>query len=153
LLSQYCRANSGALNSWYSFIVPGNIQPHSLFHIPDPWDGAVASIDETVVDIWRTNRFSLKSSRRIPLSYFGGRAWNSGCFVLLCPFGCVGPLSVQYQEDLTLVRDLHAQNGKQFNGFDLQIGWSLQQGSILFFLSLDCSILWRHIPDAISSIS
>ncbi len=49
---------------------------------------------------------------------------------------------------MKLVKDIHAQNGEQFSGFDLQVGWSLQQGSILFFLSLDgpfCGDIYRML--------
>src|SRR5712664_2639821 len=44
---------------WHRVIVPGNIQPHSLFRLQSPWNGVVASVNETIVDIGRANRVSV----------------------------------------------------------------------------------------------
>ena len=51
---------------WHRIVVPGNIQPHSLFRLPNPWNGVVASVNETIVDIrWTKPHFRIAFSSDI----------------------------------------------------------------------------------------
>ncbi len=115
----------------HSFIVPCNIQPNPVFHLQNSRNGAVAGIDETVVDIRGINRFSLQPSCRVPLSYSGRRAWNCGRIAMLCPLGCISPLPDQYQEDLRLVKSVLARNGMSRACVRLALGRRLLQFNII----------------------